>query len=62
MSQEAHERKFGVGIDADTHRELLRLSRELGQSHKTIVRRAVRLYAEVHRSVTETPVMEVRRG
>lgn len=62
MSQEAHERKFGVGIDAETHRELLRLSQQLGQSHKVIVRRAIRLYADVHRNVTETPVLEVRRG
>lgn len=60
MSQEAHERKFGVGIDAETHRELLRLSQQLGQSHKTIVRRALRLYADVYRHAADAPVMEVR--
>jgi len=62
MTQEAHERKFGVGIDADTHRELLRLSQQLGKSHKTIVRQAIRLYAAVWNDATGTPVMEVRRG
>jgi len=62
MSQEAHERKFGVGIDAETHRELLRLSQVLGKSHKTIVRQAIRMYANVWAELREEPKLEVRRG
>lgn len=62
MTQEAQERKYGVGIDADTHRELLRLSQQLGKSHKTIVRQAIRLYAAVWADAQDAPVMEVRRG
>lgn len=62
MDREATERKFGVGIDAETHREILRLSQELGMSHKTIVKRAIRLFGDVYRHAADAPVMEVRNG